>query len=384
VRFDPPSNSVYAPGSTTVNDVALLDFAGTSPLLSASGLTLGDVGVGVEILVRMQAIVNTPLPAGATIETRAYVSWDEHPETTVRAEPLRVRAAAALPIVEASLPFSVLDAAAAPTRPAALELPPAVPVNGAVTSAVVLNGAATPTLPAIEQPQLPPPPVPVVYDPTIVSLHLTPEKLAWAVRYLDEGTVGGLTPHLMVLRALFPEDASGADGAVRLRLRQHSERFNELVDRLFLKLRLPDAPVTGEDLESRGFRDSLRDVVGALRSLPTPAPYEASGLRLVGSVRADELAAADAALAEAPLVTAAPWLAMTLLLGATLERDGTVIGGIGGYREALRRQLASMRDLTPEAFVEAALFAPVDPELDDQRGNVIHTLAQHVEIEPRR
>jgi len=72
VRLDTPTNSVYAPGSTTVNDVGLLDFAGTSPLLAPNGLTLGDVGAG-RGGGRLRAIVNTPLPADAVIDTQGYV-----------------------------------------------------------------------------------------------------------------------------------------------------------------------------------------------------------------------------------------------------------------------------------------------------------------------
>ncbi|MEA2721526.1 MAG: hypothetical protein QOJ39_3390, partial [Candidatus Eremiobacteraeota bacterium] len=147
-RIDTPSNTVYAPGSTTVNELSLLDFAGTSPLLAPNGLTLGDVGSGAEVIVQLSMIVNTPLPPGTAIETRAHVTWDETPEMIVRAEPLRVRSASALPIVDPSLPFSVLDAAAAPHaaygngRQRALpttegdttyiELPPAKPVRGAL------------------------------------------------------------------------------------------------------------------------------------------------------------------------------------------------------------------------------------------------------------
>jgi hypothetical protein len=58
------TNAIYAPGTTTVNDVALLDFAGASPLLVANGLTLGDVGSGVEVIVRIVVIINTPLRPG--------------------------------------------------------------------------------------------------------------------------------------------------------------------------------------------------------------------------------------------------------------------------------------------------------------------------------
>jgi hypothetical protein len=236
----------------------------------------------------------------------------------------------------------------------------------------------------VEQAQLPPPAVEPQAEPTIVSLHLTDERLAWIARYLEEGKFGGLIPHLMVLRALFPDDASGADAAVRQHLRTHAERFNELADRLFIKLRLPDCDIGPEDLETEPFRSSLRDAIDAIRLLAAPAPYEASGLRLVGAVHSDELAWAGVALTDAPLVTATPWLAMTLLLGSSLERDGNPIAQLGAYRNALRRQLAAMRDLEPKEFVEAALLRPVDPELDAERGVLIEALSAQLLAPARR
>jgi uncharacterized repeat protein (TIGR01451 family) len=434
IRLDPPSNAIYAPGSTAVNGVPLLDFVGTSPLLSSGGLTLGDVGVGAEVFVRIQAIVNTPLPTGTAIETRAHIAWDDRAETIVRAEPLRVRSAPALPIVEAGLPFTVIDAAAAPARaatPVAVELPPAIPVNG---SGHARNGHALPlanepaqlppgipvngngharnghALPisalASEPAQLPPaipvngnglarngnaPAIPALAsepaqveatpadEPTILSLWLNDEKLDWTVRYLEEARLGGLVPDLLLLRALFPDDAAGADAGTRRHLREHAERLSELTDRLFLKLRLPDPEIVADDLETATLRKSLRDVVGAIRALPVAAPYEANGLRLTSALYPEELASTDAALVEAPLVTAEPWLATALLLGSTLEYDDRVVGGIGGYRAALRRELAALRDLDPDAFREAVLFRPVDPQLDESRAQVLRSLAAHRE-----
>jgi hypothetical protein len=300
-----------------------------------------------------------------------------------------VRSTPALPIVDPVLPFTVIDAAAAPGHGGGASAVPAIALRqaqgdiGALqgdgrgnSNGVVLPQAANVTpLPVVEQAQLPPPVVEPQAEPTIVSLHLTDERLAWIARYLEEGKFGGLIPHLMVLRALFPDDASGADAAVRQHLRDHAERFNELADRLFIKLRLPDCDIVPEDLETETFRTSLRDAVDAIRLLAAPAPYEANGLRLIGAVRGDELAAASAALTDAPLVTATPWLAMTLLLGSSLERDGHVIADLGAYRTALSRQLVGMRDLGPEEFVEAALLQPVDPELDAERGDLIRALS---------
>jgi hypothetical protein len=106
------------PGSTTINEVPLLDFAGNSPLLVPSGLTLGDVGVGVgvKVIARMRVIVNSPVPDSSVIEPRALVNWDDAPEMVVRGELLRVRSSPAPLIIDPLLPFSVLDARAG--RPA--------------------------------------------------------------------------------------------------------------------------------------------------------------------------------------------------------------------------------------------------------------------------
>jgi uncharacterized repeat protein (TIGR01451 family) len=375
IRLDQPSNAVYAPGSTRINDLSLLDFVGTSPLLGTSGLTLGDVEVGAEVIVRLQAIVNAPLPAGTAIETRAYIAWDDLPEAIVRCEPLRVRSTPALPIVEAALPFTVIDAAAGPKAIATNG-------NGHVSTAYALNGHVAPRA-ALPSEPLPVESVPVeetVDGPTILSLRLDDEKLAWTVRYLEEARLGGLIPDLLLLRALFPYDAAGADAETRRRLREHAERLSELADRLFVKLRLPEPAIVAADVETPALRESLRDVLAALRELPVAAPYEANGLRLISSLRGDELASAEAALGEAPLVTAEPWLATALLLGSTLESDGRVVDDIGAYRAALRRELTALRDLDTDAFLEALLSRPVDAQLAESRGQALRALTAQREL----
>jgi hypothetical protein len=229
---------------------------------------------------------------------------------------------------------------------------------------------------------LPSEPLRVENGPTILSLRLDDKKLDWTMRYLEEARLGGLIPDLLLLRALFPDDAAGADAATRRRLREHSERFSELADRLFVKLRLPEPNIVAADVETAALRESLRDVLAALRELPVAAPYEADGLRLISSLHGDELASAEDALGEAPLVTAESWLATALLLGSTLESDGRVVDDIGAYRAALRRELTALRDLDTDAFLEAVLSRPVDAQLVESRGQALRVLA--AQREPAR
>jgi len=368
LRMDAPSNAVYAPGSTTVNDIALLDFAGTSPLLTQSGLTLGDVAAGVEVLVRLRVIVNTPLPAGTAIETRAYVVWDDTPEMAVRAHPLRVRSTAALPIVDPMLPFSVLDAAAAPGGAAQrrlttgestyLELPPAVPVRA--------NGAVPSALASVEQPQL----GPGVEDdddlPQVTALvaELGAERLDWIVRYLDEARSDGLLADLMVLRALFPTRAADADTTACLR--DHSELLSEVVDRLFVKLRIPGATLEGGDVESSAYRDSLRALVDVLRSGRDGQAAPGPGLRLVGFIDRGALDAAAASLERDAAAPAVVWRTTASLLGTTLQRDGTVVADLRSYRDALERAFGALADAGADELA-AALQRPADAELGTER-----------------
>jgi uncharacterized repeat protein (TIGR01451 family) len=110
------SNAVYAQGSTTVNGIALQDRAGTSLLFGEEGLRLADVGAGVEVVACWRAIVNTPLPPSATIETTVGVRWDDVPAISISTAPIAVCSTSALPIIEPELPFSVLGAVAAPAK----------------------------------------------------------------------------------------------------------------------------------------------------------------------------------------------------------------------------------------------------------------------------
>ena len=389
-RIDTPSNTVYAPGSTTVNELSLLDFAGTSPLLAPNGLTLGDVGSGAEVIVQLSMIVNTPLPPGTAIETRAHVTWDEQPEMIIRAEPLRVRSASALPIVDPSLPFSVLDAAAAPHtaygngRQRALptgegdttyiELPPAKPVRGALPRDVTQSGPNS-TVPGADVTlslSKGPPASDTIETPTALYLSLPENRLDWILKYLEEARFDGLIAHLMVIRALFPETAEGP--RANAVLARHVQLLDELVDRLFLKLRLPGVELAPEDLETPQYRASLRTLLDALRTERGSEEPDGAGLRLVTFVDPATVADLASALDGAPLATAAPWRATAMLMGTSLERDGVVAASFAAYRDAVERALTELAGLPPPEF-EAALLRPGFVDLEVERETVLREFA---------
>jgi hypothetical protein len=389
------SNAVYAPGSTTVNGIALQDYAGTSLLLSDAGLTLADVGAGVEVIARWRAIVNMPLPPGTAIEAGAVVRWDEAPEILVVAPPVRVRSTSALPIIEPELPFSVLGAVAAPTRsttlatraeigslqPAYVELRPAVPVRG--NGQIAGNGhggdSNGPLIPTIEYAQLAPANADIEASCATVFLELPDEHLAWVVQYLEQTRVGGIVAHLLALRALFPDRVGGADRLLRARLRTHRELLAEHADRLFIKVRLPNFPLTPDDLETPELRTSLISLVEELGAGTPERASLRSGLRLVETLDGMALAAATQKLGRDAVGTAAPWQVMTMLIGATLERDGGVLVSFSGYRDLLMQELAKRQTLDAAGF-EASLREPVNAALDEARESLIRALAEQQRV----
>ncbi len=385
------TNAVYAPGSTTLNGIALQDFAGTSPLLSAAGLTLADVGPGVEIIARWRVIVNLPLPPATAIETAAIVRWDESAEISIAALPVRVHSTSALPIIEPELPFSVLGAVAAPLRsgalaahntfvtlePAYTELRPALPVgsNGGT------SGVTPVMVPAIEYAQLPPANGATAAEPatTAVFLDLNDDELSWVVQYLEQTRIGGLVAHLLVLRALFPDRVTAADRAARNRLRAHRELLAGVADRLFIKVRLPDFPLEAADVETAELRSSLLELLGELTASGAERPAIRSGLRLLETLDIADLAARIAPLNTGELATAAPWHAMVQLIGTTLQLDGGPIADFSVYRNLLARELAARTHLDAIEFV-ASLRRPVGAELDAARESVIRVLAEQQRV----
>ncbi|HXP91877.1 MAG TPA: hypothetical protein VN905_00270 [Candidatus Binatia bacterium] len=417
--FVPPiANTVYVPGSTSVNDVPLLDVDGGSLLWHDEGLSLEDVGPGVEALIRWSAIVNTPLPLGTLIEAKAQVEWDDTVRHEVDAIPLRVRSMPAFAVRANGLPFNVAGVAA---RESGVDVPPATPASRPMPAAI-LPPAAIAALPravpiraepvpsvsdaqfaeaAVEgaerapAPQAAPSetaelPVTSIEEPApaqaqvgalSVTLDLPEERLTRTLRYLEQADFQGLITHFFAMRAFFPDTIHGADEGVQVRLDALREAQRTTLDRLFIKLRLPRYALTAKDLEDGVSRGALRDLLGAIsnssvRAAVLPAP---TNVRIWGTVDAVAVGSSLPSLEAAPLGSVAPWIAIVPLIGSMIERGTARSEAIGQYRSVLSIALNNVAPLPLTEF-HRVLISSTNAALDEALREVVQTLRAPLEV----
>jgi hypothetical protein len=200
-----------------------------------------------------------------------------------------------------------------------MELPPATPVVRAIE-------AAPPMMLAASSP----------YDR---------DRLMRALHFLAESRLRGLVWHLFAIRAFLP-DAGQADEEPALA--QLRELLRETLDRLFIKLRLPNYVIAARDLESAASRAALEDVIA-------------------NSGQAELLSLREA-LAQAPLGTALPWAALARLIPG--EGDA-----LRHYRGLLVEALDELAPQDAVAFTDALQRRPypvLDAALDIVRAQYVN------------
>ena len=422
VRVALPEHTAYVPGSTAVNDVPLLDSAGGSVLWSKNGLALEDVGPGVEILARWCAIVNTPLVTGTLIAAHADVQWDGIGATQVSSAVVRVRSTPQFAVRANGLPFSVAGVAprasdfvhepeyvpgslpAAPiplprpfpvaARPEAPTPPPPAPVDAEdarfapagvsepslesaspARAVVVANDKPTDALP-------PPAPLPPISNAVFVShLDLSRESVERSLAFIDQADYGGLVSHLFVVRSFFPEGVYGLDGEVTPKFGAERDALRSVLDRLFIKLRLPRYALTAKDLEDRSSRNALMELVGAMRSARSTSdavPPQDVAVRISGAIDRDRIVSRLTSLESEPLGSALPWLVLAEFLGTTITVDGAASDALGTYRTALIAAFANVSALPLEEF-HRVLAESSNPGLDAKLADVKAALRASLE-----
>jgi len=286
---------------------------------------------------------------------------------------------AAAPVLEA--PPVVEPAPVAEAPPPVVEAPPVIVVPPPVVEAAAVPPVAEPAPepvappPAPEPVPAPPPPAPPPPIPAAVQrrvrLVFAHDALERALRFLEQSDYGGLITHLFAIRTLLPTALVGIDGDVPGKLAAEREALRGVVDRLFIKMRMPRYALTGKDLEDRTSRSALVELV---RSLESAQPTEESSageatVVLEGPIDVERLLPLVTALESDPLGSARPWLILAELLPSSFV---TPPGGeaMNAYRSALISTFTNVAALPNEEFhrvLAGTQNAALDAALRDVR-----------------
>jgi uncharacterized repeat protein (TIGR01451 family) len=353
ISIERPGALIYVPNSTTVNEVPVRD-AGAIPAFASGGITLNDVDPGVEATIRWRDVVNNGLAAGEALVVDATCEYDGERTDRIVSNPLKVRATAAFANAIAGLPFG-LDGMIGPTSSTGatrslperrfLELPPATPVgasNGAelVLEATVLSTGHDAT--ALES------------AGTGVALWLSAERTERTLKFLAQAKFDGLVTHLFAVRALLP-DAIGTTNCPTLPAVRDALR--EELDRLFIKLRLPNYALAERDIETPSLRAAVKRLAyDATAALGSPPDSPQAVLTLRGRFDPVEIDDVAERVESAPLAGAAPWALLARFLPDADENDAR-------YRALLVRRLDEASSLEPAEFLQMVQHG-ADSELD--------------------
>jgi uncharacterized repeat protein (TIGR01451 family) len=350
-----PDSLIYVPNSTTVNDVPVRDIGAEAPFASARGIVLNDVDPGVEVAIRWNDVVHNGLPAGEAIVRVGSIRYDgEHNDEIVSNE-LKVRATPVFANAIVGLPFG-LDGMIGPAFGAQraigeerfMQLPPATPVGDG-------NGSARPLTPypvaALGDSEGPGAQAQTgVIEGTLVANHtgtllaLSAQRLGRVVLLLEEARFGGLVTHLFALRSFLPDAVGDTHTSALPALK---ELLRDELDRLFIKLRLPNYVIAPRDIETPSVRATIERVLrdaAAARGAPPDAPDASLAFR--GAFDSTELRDLADRLEEAELASALPWAALARLLpNATAP--------LRQYRSLLSERLDEFALLESSEFIDA-------------------------------
>ncbi|MBV8491829.1 MAG: DUF11 domain-containing protein [Candidatus Eremiobacteraeota bacterium] len=352
-----PDTLIYVPNSTTVNDVPVRDVGARAPFSSDRGIVLNEVDPGVEATIRWRNVVHNGLPAGEAIVHVAHVRYDGDRDDEIVSNELKVRAAPVFANAIPGLPFG-LDGMIGPAfgggqralgEERFLELPPATPVGGAEN-----NGSGGHTLAPVAYPALDSGSQAGqngdVYEGAVstnrvgTSVAFPPDRLARALRFIDEARFSGLVTHLFALRAFLPDSVGDAHGGALGSLR---DLLREELDRLFIKLRLPSYSIAPRDIETPSLRTTIERVLHeAAAARGTPAESPAAALVLRGGFDPAEMDEFSERLEGAPLAAALPWAALARFLPDSTPQ-------FAHYRSLLAERLDALADADPPEFIDA-------------------------------
>ncbi|PZR59573.1 MAG: hypothetical protein DLM50_00230 [Candidatus Meridianibacter frigidus] len=135
------------------------------------------------------------------------------------------------------------------------------------------------------------------------------------------------------------------------------EEARDILDRLFIKRRLPDYSITARDIVTTQLRLGLQTVVSQLMGDQDNAPPALSSTRLRGPLDVPSLQRAADYLQQRAVESAASWFAACALI------VGDSAAGLGAYRTALLAVVEPYVNVDEHDFLNA-LQQGRFPELD--------------------
>jgi hypothetical protein len=338
---------------------------------------MSDVDPGVEATIRWREVVNNAAASGEAIHRVARIAYDGDCLDEIAAHEVKVRCAPVFANTISGLPFG-LDGILGPSYGAHqraitgtdfVELPPATPVarSGEIASRAMLSLASNMGNGHVQIETVPSEETGVATHGVQLLLAFDRDRLQRTLRFLSEARFSGLVTHVFAVRAFFP-DSVGTSGDAALH--EVRETLRETLDRLFIKLRLPNYVIAPRDLETKAARAALEALLGSVAA-DEPANSLAGSVILHGACDEDELRALRDRLVEAPLSTALPWATLARLIPA----DGEALLHYRTMLTAALDELASAEEL---AFIDTLQRRPypvLDAALDVVRAQLGDTPA---------
>ncbi|MBV9149644.1 MAG: DUF11 domain-containing protein [Candidatus Eremiobacteraeota bacterium] len=368
INVEPSDALIYVPNSTAVNGVPVRDIGSAPPLVSDDGIVLNEAEPGVEARITWREVVHNGLPAGESIVRIAHVRYDNERHDEFSSGELKVRATAVFANNIPGLPFGLngIVGPAANTGTRALpdagdgfvQLPPATPVAQETYwltephDSLRPNGSASPDEMH-------------VHGQVASACVFRAERFEKTLRFLKEAHFGTLVSHLFAIRAFFPTTISGSE-SLRKALEDERLQLRDALDRLFIKLRLPQYAPAARDIETTPMRRSLLELVKQLHAGASAAPGSTDGeIVLPGKIDTNEAEQLSARVQSAQLGTAPAWHLLAFIMP-----DGAT--PLGAYRSELLEQLEKLESLPPEAFCEALTHEvrALDAALEDAIGGL--------------
>ena len=200
-------------------------------------------------------------------------------------------------------------------------------------------------------------------DAVTFTLPLDGDRIHEIARLMDGAGGPGLVPHVLALRAFFPEAETSGDRGVAAALDGVRSALRDVFDRLFVKLRIPGFDVTADDLDDVSLRHAMIDMFNRLLDAPSGDGRAEGATARVTRSRVRELLAA---FAHAPYGSPAALRALAALVPTQCTSHPLLSTALARYACALDDALARYEGVPLELF-DDALARASDRVLDDAR-----------------